>query len=241
MTRKVLFIVNDPTATEALLGEAFTECGFDVETFEVVPFERTEDPVAEVVFPEPTGYDVVVPLGARWPVYDDALCRTWVGSEMQMMRDAEASGVATLGICFGGQLLAQAHGGSVERSTAPEIGWHPIESDDTDLVPDGHWFQWHFDRWTLPPGATELARNRNGSQAFVLGRTLALQFHPELDRPLLEQWVADDLGGEAAGLGVDPDQLRTRTNELQDSAARRIRALVQGFLDKVAGDPPRSG
>src|SRR5262249_54894036 len=87
----VLFIYNEHLATEALLGDAFTDCGFDVETFEVVPADRVDSPAVDVAFPDPTGYDVIVPLGARWPVYDDALRRTWVGAEEQMLRDAADS------------------------------------------------------------------------------------------------------------------------------------------------------
>ena len=112
---KVLFIYNEHLATEALLGEAFAEQGFDIDTFEVVPAERVDDPALDVTFPDPAGYDVIVPLGARWPVYDDALRRTWVGSEAQLVRDAADAGVPLLGVCFGGQLLAQAFGGSVQR------------------------------------------------------------------------------------------------------------------------------
>jgi len=161
---KVLFLYNEHLATEALLGDAFTESGFDVDTFEVVPAERIDDPAGDIVFPDPTGYDVIVPLGARWPVYDDVLRRTWVGTEMQLVRDAADAGVALLGVCFGGQLLAQAFGGSVTRSTVPEIGWYHVDTDQPDLVPGGPWFQWHFDRWTPPPGATEIARTANSSQ-----------------------------------------------------------------------------
>ncbi len=41
---KVLFLRNEHLATEALLGDAFTEHGFDVETFDVVPAERARRP-----------------------------------------------------------------------------------------------------------------------------------------------------------------------------------------------------
>jgi GMP synthase-like glutamine amidotransferase len=232
-----LFIHNEHLATEGLLGEAFTECGYDVATFGVVPAERVNDPVGDVTFPDPTDYDVIVPLGARWPVYDEALRATWVGAEMQMLRDAADAGVPTLGVCFGGQLLAQTFGGTVTRSVKPEIGWYDVTSDDESLIPGGRWFEWHFDTWTLPPGATEIARTADASQAFILGRAVALQFHPEVDHDLLARWFADDRDGEVAGFGRTHDELLSETKELEDSAAKRIRALVRGFLSRVADQP----
>ena len=237
MAPQVLFIHNEHLATEGLLGEAFTECGYDVATFGVVPAERVDDPAGDVQFPDPTRYDVIVPLGARWPVYDEALRRTWVGAEMQMMRDAADAGVPTLGVCFGGQLLAQAFGGSVLRSEKPEIGWYDVTSDDESLIPGGRWFEWHFDTWTLPPDATEIARTANASQAFVLGRAVALQFHPEVTHDMLERWFADDRDGEVAGAGRTHAELLSATRELEDSAARRIRALVRGFVSRVVNQP----
>jgi GMP synthase-like glutamine amidotransferase len=233
----VLFLYNEHLATEALLGEAFTDSGYDIETFEVVPAERRDSPAGDVMFPDPTRYDVIVPLGATWPVYDELLQRTWVGAEAQMVRDAAAAGVPTLGVCFGGQLMAHAFGGSVARSDTPEIGWYDVESDMPGVVPPGPWFQWHFDRWTLPPGATEIARTANSSQAFVLGRALALQFHPELDSALLEDWLAVDRDDEASAVGLTHDDLRSRTKELEAGAAQRIRELVRGFLSEVARQP----
>lgn len=231
---KVLFLLNEHMATEALLGEAFADEGFDVDTFEVVPAERADHPAGDVQFPDPAGYNVIVPLGATWPVYDEALVDSWVGTEMQLLRDAADAGIGLLGVCFGGQLLAQTFGGSVARSPRPEIGWYDVLSERPEIVPGGQWFQWHFDRWTLPPGATEIARTPNASQAFVLGRTLALQFHPEVNADLLKLWLAADRDGDVIAAGLDHDQLLTRTTELASDTGERIRSLVRGYLTHVA-------
>lgn len=225
----MLFLRNDPTATAGLLGEVFAESGFDVSTFAVVPNERDQDPVFDVAFPDPLDYDVIVPLGARWAVYDERLANSWVGAEIDMVQRALAGGVGVLGVCFGGQLLARALGGTVERSPSPEIGWCEVASDNPALVPPGPWFQWHFDRLTCPPGAVEIARNASATQAFVRGRALGLQFHPEVDRALVQRWIAED-DDDITRLGMNADELRTRTAELADDAARRLRLLVAGFL-----------
>jgi GMP synthase-like glutamine amidotransferase len=236
MARQVLFLYNDPTAPAALLGETFAESGFDVATFEVVPPNRADDPVFDVSFPDPLRYDVIVPLGARWAVYDERLTDRWVGGEIDMVRSALDAGVGVLGVCFGGQLLAAALGGTVARSPQPEVGWCDVDSSRPDLVPPGPWFQWHFDRLTAPPGAVEVARNAGATQAFIQGRAMGLQFHPEVDRALVERWIVEDTDGDMAGLGVDPDDLRARTAAEVDDAARRLRLLVRGFVGLLEHD-----
>ncbi len=226
VARQVLFIRNDPTAPEALIGDVFAESGFDIGTFDVLP-AGTDDPVRTVAFPDPGRYDVIIALGARWAAYDDTL--PWVGAEMDLLRRALDGGAAVFGVCFGGQLLARALGGTVARSPEPEIGWHDVQTDAAGLVPPGPWFQWHFDRFTAPPGARVVARNASAAQAFVHGRALGVQFHPEVDERLVEQWIADG-AGEMAALGVDADGVRARTAQLAGDAAARLRHLVRGFL-----------
>ena len=224
----MLFLYNDPTAPAGLLGEVFAESGFDISTFDVVAPDRPDDPLVDVVFPDPLDYDVIVPLGARWAVYDERV--PWIADESAMVRRALDAGAGVLGVCFGGQLLASALGGTVARSPEPEIGWCEVHSGNPALVPPGPWFQWHFDRLTTPPGAVEVARNARATQAFVKGRAMGLQFHPEVDAALVDYWLAEDAGTDLARLGLDAQDVRAHTTAVVDEAAGRLRLLVAGFL-----------
>ena len=64
-------------------------------------------------FPSADLFDAIVFYGAAWSVYDTATIGTWIGDEIAFARSAISLGVPVLGICFGGQMLAAAVGGSV--------------------------------------------------------------------------------------------------------------------------------
>lgn len=131
-------------------------------------------------------------------------------------------------------MLATVLGGSVARSDAPEIGWTDVFSTDPDVVPEGPWFQWHLDRWALPPEARELATNPAASQAFTLRRNLAVQFHPELTSSMLAGWLGNGGAAAAVTMGADVDALVAETATREEDARRRSHQLVDGFLDRVA-------
>lgn len=234
---RALVIAHDHVSPIGPVGEAFAAHGYDIVVHTVVPAERFERPGVTTSFPDFTQFDAVVPMGAPWSTYDLDAVGSWVTPEMEQLRVADAAGVPVLGICFGGQLLAQAHGGSVRATDRPEIGWHEVESLSPDLVPGGLWFQWHYDVWMLPPGAVEVARNANASQAFVLRRNLAVQFHPELTSAMLRGWLGNGGSGKARLAGLDPDQLLDRTRALEDGSRARAHALVDGFLRQLAVPP----
>lgn len=234
---QALVIAHDHVSPIGPVGERLAEHGYAVRVHAVVGAGDFHAPGVTTVFPDFTDFDVVVPMGAPWSVYDVAAIGSWVLPELDRLRAADAAGVPVLGLCFGGQLIAQAHGGGVERSDRPEIGWHQVASDEPELVPPGPWFEWHYDRWTLPPGAREIARSAAASQAFVLRRNLALQFHPELTGAMLAGWL--DNGGEAQvrAHGLDPDGLLAETRRRDEQSRQRTHALVDGFLAQVAGRP----
>jgi GMP synthase-like glutamine amidotransferase len=112
-----------------------------------------------------------------------------VAAERRLVAEAVERDVPVLGLCFGGQMLAVVLGGRIEPAPEPELGWHAIESADP-AVPEGPWLQWHYDRFTLPPGATQLASSPAGVQAFSHRRHLGVQFHPESTIEIVCGWAA---------------------------------------------------
>lgn len=227
---RTLFIQQDHVSPPGPVGAAFARRGYEVECLLVVPADRFADPAVSVRFPDPRDYDAIVAMGAPWSVYDTAAIGTWIDAELTFLRAAVAAEVPVLGICFGGQALASALGGSVVRADRPELGWTTLDSDRPDLIPAGPWFEWHVDRWERPPGATPLARTEVCEQAFLAGRSLAVQFHPELTPEMLAGWLANGGDRHARDLGGDPDQLVADTARQADAAAQRADALVETLL-----------
>jgi GMP synthase-like glutamine amidotransferase len=231
---RVLIVQHDHICTPGHVGDRLKDRGYDLLTHQVVSEDRFRSPDVRTEFPDPTHFDVIVMMGAPWSVYDHHTIGSWVLPELAMLRDAYSHQVPVLGLCFGGQLLAAAHGGSVSPAATPEIGWVAVQSDDESLVPSGEWFQWHHDRWNLPQEAREVARNANSSQAFILGRNLAIQFHPEMSSAILASWIATGGAEEMIKLGIDIDELVDATADREVSNRERAYRLVDLFLDHVA-------
>ena len=197
----------------------------DVETFRIDIDDREIDP---------TGYDLIVSLGSEFAAFDDS--KPFVPREARIMRTAIDAEVPVLGLCFGGQMLARVLGGEVFRGQESEIGWLPVRSSHPELVPDGPWFQWHFDSFTLPPGATLIAESDVGPQAFVAGRSLGLQFHPEVTTEIMDDWVRE-YRHELDGDGVDPDALLEETKRRATESRRLAWQVFERYLSHIARLP----
>ena len=130
-------------------------------------------------------------------------------------------------------------GGRVERAPVPELGWREIETDDPGTIPAGPWLEWHYERFTTPPGAVELARTADAVQAFRLGPHLGVQFHPESTVEIVAGWAGADTENLAA-LGIeDGARLLAASPEREEAAREAAFRLFDAFLAEVATD--RSG
>ena len=232
---RALFVQHDHVSPLGGVGERFAHHGIEIDTFQVVSEASFRSPDVAVTFPDLADYDVVVPLGAPWGAWDDERIGTWLLPEIEWLRAAHEGGMPVFGICFGGQLLARALGGSVAPAPSSEIGWHTVWSDENDIVGEGPWFQFHYDRWSVPPGAREIARNPAASQAFIIGRSLAVQFHPELDPDGLVGWLDEGGVRQVRAAGLDPEVMLAQTRAFEPAARARTHALVDAFLGSVSG------
>lgn len=220
-------IDHDSESPAGRVGARLESLGYTLDV--AVATSNPDDPRPAGGLPGIEGYDLVVPCGAVWSVYDPA-CAGWVEPELALLRAAHQRGVPVLGLCFGGQVLAAALGGTVEKAPGEEIGWFEVASDEPELIAPGPWLQWHHDRFTLPPGAVELARSDLCSQAFRIGRSLGLQFHPEIDEAMIETWVGGCEPGYLARYAIDPEALVAQSRRLIPETEAAMLRLIDGFL-----------
>jgi GMP synthase-like glutamine amidotransferase len=247
-----LVIENDPTDDLRRLGEWLTGAGLELTVLR---------PHAGDALPEGLDdYLGLIVLGGDQSAYaheDGTPGAPWFLQLEGLLRKAVRNRVPTLGVCLGAHLLAQAHGGLVERSTSgPEIGPGLVgkrDAADTDplfkwvpLLPDV--IQWHRDEITeLPLRAVLLAASsRYPNQAFRLGdRAWGVQFHLECDAAMIQQWAADD-AATLDELGFDPEavlyaiaDILPDVEEVWQPFAARFAALVLGELPDA--DIPDTG
>src|ERR1700722_7374634 len=219
---RALIIEHERATPGGLLYDWLDDHGAEIDELRIDVDEREVDP---------GGYRLLVPLAAEHAAYADEI--PWIPRELALLERAHAAGSSVLGICFGAQLLARALGGRCFRAESPEIGWLRARSRDHELVPEGPWFQWHFDAFEPPPGARLLAESDAAAQAYTIGRHLGVQFHPEVTPEIMERWVRV-YRHELDADGVDPDALLDETRRDADSHRSTSRRLLDAFLERVA-------
>jgi GMP synthase-like glutamine amidotransferase len=159
----------------------------------------------------------------------------YLQKEQELIRNAISNDTPLLGVCLGSQLIAQAVGGRVYKGKKKEIGWHdvyltPASSNDifrgfTDKTI--RVFQWHGDTYDLPANVKILAYSDLYPQAFRIGSAVGIQFHCEVDEPLIRKWIKEynaDLETE----NIKPDHILPTSGDLE-RLATRCRQVYNNF------------
>jgi GMP synthase-like glutamine amidotransferase len=242
--RAALVVENDPTDDARRLGDWLA--GGGLELVVVRPHAGDELPA------DLDAYAALVVLGGEQDAFPDAdgtPGAAWFPALEGLLRKATRHKVPTLAICLGGQLLAAAHGGTVERSPAgPEIGAKLIARRDVadrdplfagvPFAPDV--IQWHVDEITeLPMGAVLLAASTQYPvQAFRIGPVAwGTQFHIECDTEMFADWAIDGVG-TLAELGIDGVELVAGVDAIMDDVAEVWRPFAERFAAVALGTLP---
>jgi GMP synthase-like glutamine amidotransferase len=218
-----LVIQHEEPTPAGLISEWLAERGLEQETLRI----DEQDP-HEL---DPRDYALIVSLGSEFPAYDESI--RWIEHEGDLLRQAFDADVPILGVCFGAQLLARVLGGRVFPAEREEIGWIPVKTRTPEVIPEGPWFQWHFDAFTSPPGSQVLATTEVGDQAYTVGQSLGVQFHPEVTPEIMERWV-HAYPHELEQHGVDPEGLLDETNARRQASRASAWTLFERFLERVA-------
>lgn len=210
-----------------------------------VNFER--EPDAQPVVDR---YRGLVVLGGPMNVHE-ASQRRHLLTELRCIDRMLSLGRPVLGICLGAQLLAHALGAPIRRHHTQEIGWYrwqPSAAAPEDGVlaalPDqAAIFQWHGCTFDIPEQAVHLGSTAScPNQAFRWGESAyGLQFHLEMDLPLIQRWLATPAYREellASGLGRDPEQIISESTRLIDGMQSHANSVFSRFLDLI-GRPER--
>lgn len=219
MPSSLLVIQNDPDKSLGRLAHGFENAGVKLDV---------RSPAAEL--PDASAYDGLIVLPGLANPVDDT---TEIRRARNAIDEALAVGLPILGLCLGGQLLAQALGGTVHRCQ-PELGFGEVEalpaaSEDPLLAAAPKRFpifHAHTFAFAPPEGAEVLLANDACVQAFRHGEAWAFQCHPEI----ADDWVQ----ALAAGLRGHDGRLLAATTGFFQSNGVTAEKLEH---DAVAAEP----
>lgn len=192
--------------------------------------------------PDLKSYDALLILGGPMSV-DDFYTHPWLQTEQAHIKQAIKANKYVLGICLGAQLIAKALGAKVKPNHTKEIGWYSVtktmrgqRSDLLQGLRKIHTvFHWHGDTFELPDGARHLMASKACyAQAFSYGsRVLGLQYHLEMDGPVIETILENCADELTPSLYV-----QTRNKILKGAQQFKTKEILYKLLDNWAVDAP---
>ncbi len=183
----VLIILHQEQSTPGQIGQWLRSAGFPLDI---------RRPVLGDALPESLrSHAGVIIFGGPMSAYDN---HPYLAQERQLIELSLRENSPCLGVCLGGQLMAQVLGVDVRSDPLEraEIGYYHVEPTREGRAFCASWpqrfYQWHRDGFDLPDGAQLLA-SADGpfpNQAFCYNKTaIAIQFHPEITLAMIHRWT----------------------------------------------------
>lgn len=183
--------------------------------------------------------DLLIILGGPIGVYDGREY-PFLNAETAYLKQRLAADKAILGICLGCQLIAHALGAKVYPSGHVEIGWKPVQLTPAGnagclrALADKAVLHWHGDTFDLPAGAELLASSDLCKhQAFSMGNSLALQFHPEITAAGMERWFVGHTHEIHSTQGLSVEQLRADTRQYAPALEQAGKNMLSTWLESL--------
>jgi len=191
-----------------------------------------QDPIPSSI----DGVSGIALMGGPMSVNDNL---SWIPKVTRLIQKAVEADLPVLGHCLGGQLISKALGGVITLNSVKEIGWLPVTRVDNATARD--WldglprefevFHWHGETFSIPAGATRVLASRDcANQAFVIGKTLAMQCHIEMTGAMVREWARVGAGDLAPACATVQDP-RAMTANL-DARVARMQGLADVFYDR---------
>ncbi|MDN4596688.1 type 1 glutamine amidotransferase [Leifsonia virtsii] len=231
--RVILIIQPDEKDDLGRMAPWLAEDGFEL---------RTIRPYLGETVPAQVDADALLVLGGSMAATDDHL-HPWLLDVRELLRDALARSVPTLGVCLGAQLLALAAGGTVQRGRAGlecgvvEVRWLDAGRSDPLVSSLGQRFSaatMHYDVIDrLPSNAALLGTGMAyAHQVFRVGDAAwGVQFHPEVTPERFAAWRTETSPAERAGY----DRQAQRVAESDKLLVSSARALTLRFGHIIRG------
>ncbi len=235
---KILVVEHQENCRVHMLGKALRSAGAELKTVGPGAGRELPETLAEC--------DALIVMGGT-PGPSEFDKAPWLKQTHKLVKEALEKNIPYLGVCLGGQILAEAAGGKVNEAKTPEIGIHevrvnsagandPLISVLNTRKEPLEAMQWHFLEVTeLPPNAVTLMESDNCEvEAFRVGESAwGLQFHPEANSESAAAWAAEPGADEDLKQHTrkTPEQLVQEVTEKDAELEERWNTLALKWLE----------